>query len=236
MGLTIHYSLKLDSLSIELAKEKLTALHEVAVDLPFAQVGEIVEFEGEDCHFDRDNRDDRLNFLKLHAYKYVRDGDSYSSVAASRAIAFCTWPGQGCEAATFGLALHPKQTATDLTGWSWSSFCKTQYASNPEYGGIEHFLKCHLLVIKMLDSAQELGILNRVSDEGKYWENRNNIQELAECVGNYNALVAAVVGRISNLFGEGSKERTYSPISDYPNFEYLEAEGSQKIDEGNLPN
>jgi len=235
MGLTIHYSLQLDSLSIELAKEKLTALHEVAVDLPFAEVGEIVEFEGENCHFDRNKRDDRLSFLKLHAYKYVREGDSYSSVAASRAIAFCTWPGQGCEAATFGLALHPKQIGTDLTGWYWSSFCKTQYASNPEYGGMEHFLKCHLLVIKMLDSAQELGILNRVSDEGKYWENRN-IQELGECVGNYNALVAAVVGRISSLFGDAGKERTYSPISDYPNFEYLEAEGSQQIDSGNLPN
>lgn len=235
MGLTIHYSLNLDSLSVELAKEKLTALHQVAVDLPFAEVGEIVEFEGEDCHFDRNQRDDELSFLKLHAYKYVREGDSCSRVAASRAIAFSTWPGQGCECATFGLALHPQQSATDLTSWYWSSFCKTQYASNPEYGGIEHFLKCHLLVIKMLDSAQGLGILNRVSDEGKYWENRN-IQELAECVGNYNALVAAVVGRIGSLFGDEGKARTYSPISDYPNFEYLEAEGSQQIDDGNLPN
>ena len=31
---------------------------------------------------------------------------------------------------------------TGLSGWRWSSFCKTQYASNPQCGGVPHFLRC----------------------------------------------------------------------------------------------
>jgi hypothetical protein len=57
--------------------------------------------------------------------------------------------------------------------WSWRSFCKTQYASNPQLGGVQGFLRCHLSVIRLLDAAQELGILGEVNDEGGYWERRD---------------------------------------------------------------
>ena len=41
-----------------------------------------------------------------------------------------------------------------------------QYASNPDCGGVENFLRCHLAVVKLLDHAATLGILKEVSDEG----------------------------------------------------------------------
>ena len=68
-------------------------------------------------------------------------------------------------------------------------FCKTQYASNPEYGGLENFIKCHLLIVKMLDAANELGIVNDVSDEGGYWDKRN-LQGLTSTINQYNIMMA----------------------------------------------
>src|SRR6185369_17210109 len=87
-------------------------------------------------------------------------------------IGFCTVPGDGCEAANFGLCRYPATNTvrdprqpelfqtirTRLAGWRWSSFCKTVYASNPEFGGVENFLRCHLSIVRLLDRAQELGL------------------------------------------------------------------------------
>ena len=233
MGLTIHYSFKLNSLGLEVGEEKLTALHQLARDLPFAEVGDMMEFNSEDYQLE-DKHHDAREWLKLQACKYVLDEDnSYSMIAPERAIAFNTWPGEGCEPACFGLAVYPSENPGETNFFSWSSFCKTQYASNPEYGGIEHFVKCHLLVIKMLDEAQRLGILEKVADEGGYWESRS-LNDLVERVEEYNAVVAAVVGKLGDLLKGHAKMKSYSPISEFPNFEYLEAEGTQQINSNDL--
>ena len=49
-----------------------------------------------------------------------------------------------------------------LKGWSWLSFCKTHYASDPRCGGLPNFLRCHLGVVALLDEAKNLGILGTV--------------------------------------------------------------------------
>ena len=99
-------------------------------------------------------------------------------------IAFSTTPGPGCEAANFGLCRYPatyevrapalpnqaRRVRTRLAGWRWSSFCKTQYATSPECGGLKNFLKCHLAVITLLDHAKLGGLVTDVHDEGEYWE------------------------------------------------------------------
>ncbi len=72
-----------------------------------------------------------------------------------------------------------------LSDWSWQSFCKTQYAGNAECGGGENFLRCHLAVIRVLDQAKSLGIMEDVSDEGDFWQNRD-VRALAEEVGQWN--------------------------------------------------
>ena len=62
---------------------------------------------------------------------------------------------------------------TRLEGWSWRSFCKTHYASDPRCAGLPNFLRCHLGVVALLDEAKKLGILGTVSDEGDFWETRS---------------------------------------------------------------
>ena len=53
--------------------------------------------------------------------------------------------------------------------WRYSGFCKTQYASDPECGGIPNFVRCHLCVIHLLDRIGQLPTMKvEVNDEGKY--------------------------------------------------------------------
>ena len=154
---------------------------------PLQRSGRSSTSSGKACDFDQLDRDDPNRWLLIQAGQYVDDPlDSHVSysLAPTRVIAFSTWPGEGCEEANFGLCHYPRflcverhgrkrRIPTKLPGWSWRSFCKTQYASNPECGGVENFLRCHLLVVTMLDHAKELGILEHVSDEGGYWEKRD---------------------------------------------------------------
>jgi hypothetical protein len=149
-------------------------------------------------------------------------------------IAFSTWPGEGCEPANFGLCRYPAQATvpdlkqpeqtrtvrTHLGGWRWGSFCKTQYASNPEAGGVPNFLRCHLSVIALLDYARTLGILSSVSDEGGFWEKRD-AQALAQTVGTWNELIAGVVGQLKDRLGA----EFVAEIAKFPDFEHLEAKG-----------
>jgi hypothetical protein len=141
-------------------------------------------------------------------------------------IGFNSFLGEGSETPVFGLATHSK--IKEINDWSWMSFCKTQYASNPEYGGLENFLKCHLLIVKMLDGTCELEINCNVSDETGYWEHRN-LEELVKILRQHNLLIAAFTGEMKdNLAARGLVSE--SPIFDYPNFEYLEAEGKELPD------
>jgi len=56
-----------------------------------------------------------------------------------------------------------EEIVVDAEGWrSWSGFCKTQYAHRH---GLDHFMHCHLALIKLLDYAKELGILHHVNGD-----------------------------------------------------------------------
>ena len=183
------------------ARQVLEQLRQKALDLPFHQVGEIIEVSGVAADFDTLDQDDPLRWLLIQAGQHLeRDGLHYR-VTPKQVMAFSTWPGEGCEQANFGLAIYPKtievdgkRLRTNLADWSWGSFCKTQYASNPECGGIEN-----------------------------YWEKRD-IKALAQEVGDWNTLIAGWVGRFKDAFGEG----VVSEIAKYPNFEHLEAKGNER--------
>ena len=235
MGLTIHYTLQAKTSDPKKARQLLEQLRQKARDLPFKEVGEIVEFTCDSAAYDKVDKDDPNRWLLIQAGQYVEQGGQFCKVTPQRLIAFSTWPGEGCEAANFGLAVYPKtievdnrhgssprkkKVRTNLNDWSWSSFCKTQYASNPECGGLENFLRCHLCVVKLLDHAAELGFLDQVRDEGDFWEKRD-LPALAKEVGDWNSLIAGWAGRLKDAFG-GAVE---AAIAQYPNFERLEAEG-----------
>jgi hypothetical protein len=80
--------------------------------------------------------------------------------------------------------------------------------------------RVEMAVVKMLDHAKLLGILEDVSDEGKFWEKRD-VRELVKQVGQMNQLVADWAGQLKDWFGE----EVASEITQYPDFEHLEARG-----------
>jgi hypothetical protein len=110
-----------------------------------------------------------------------------------------------------------------LKGWSWTSYCKTQYASNPKCGGVENFLRCYLTIVNLLDYAAELGMLLSVSDESGFYE-RRDVEALAKAVGECNAKVAAFVGAFKDEHGG----KFAAEITNFPNFEHLEAKGRKE--------
>jgi len=229
MGLTIHYQLVSAAVSITDVRRVLEQLRQRARDLPFQTVGEILELAGDRCNFEKCAKDDPHRWLLIQAGEYLehtdKNGDTYSiNVPPTHLIAFGTQPGEGCEPANFGMCRFPttvmfrgQRIRTKLSGWRWGSFCKTQYASGL---GTENFLRCHLSVIRLLDYAKELGILAGVSDEGDYWEKRD-VVALIRCVGEWNQLIAAFAGRLKDQLGDG----VVAPITQFPNFEILEAKG-----------
>lgn len=140
-----------------------------------------------------------------------------------------------------------RNVRTGLGGcWRFSSFCKTQYASDPKCGGIGNFVRCHLSLIRMLEYAQELGIQVDIDDEGHFgpahysddWREAraagreptyvdhpatHNIKELVQQVGDYNQLIAGMAGLMRDAAGARGMEME-SPIFQFPNYEHLEAD------------
>lgn len=238
MGLTIHYSLRSASHYNDDARNLVDRLRNRATDLPFQEVGDLVDLAGETCDYEAVERENPNQWLLIQANQAIeKDGHIYN-VAPSRLFAFTTLPGQGSERANFGLCRYPRylqnqsgqKIATGLpSGWSWQSFCKTQYASNPATGAIENFLRCHLSVIRLLDEALALGILDEVTDEGGYWTQRDE-KALVEEVGQWNAMIAGFVGGMKDLLGGKAVD---SEITKFPNYEHLEAEGRAEENDHN---
>lgn len=231
MGLTIHYDLRAETRSPTKARQLVEGLRKKALDLPFKEVDEIVEFKGADADFETLDQDDPNRWLLIQSRQWVKQGNRHFSVKPMHVIAFSTYPGDGSEDANFGLATYsatievevdrkPKTLRTGLGGWSWASCCKTEYASNPDCGGVENFLRCHVVIVKLLDHANELGILKEVSDEGGYFTKRD-LKALGDEVGRWNTLLAGFAGRFKDAFGESVEVE----IANFPNFEHLEAKG-----------
>jgi len=237
MGLTIHYRLKHSARDIATARQVVEQLRSRALELPFQQVGPLVELTSTACDFERRSRNDPNRWLLIQARESVERPPYYYDVRPNHLIGFNTMPGQGSEPANFGLCRYPtsieitdrdvqpnrqRRIRTGLRGWTWRSFTKTQYASNPNYGGVVNFLRCHLLVVRMLDHAKQLGALGDVNDESHYWE-RRDVPALAREVGEWNEMIAAQMGQLKDALGAG----VAGEILSFPNFEHLEAAGSK---------
>ena len=115
------------------------------------------------------------------------------------------------------------------TGYRWHSFCKTQYASDPGCGGVQNFLRCHLSVVALLDLAAKLRCLNDVSDEGGFW-NKRSIEALLKEIGSWNEMIAGLGGLLKDL-SETHGLNCEAPITNYANFEQLEAAGQAALPE-----
>jgi hypothetical protein len=113
---------------------------------------------------------------------------------------------------------------THLGPWCWGSFCKTEYASNQDCGGVPNFIRCHLAVIAILDQARALGILDEVSDEGDYWEKRD-VPALARTVGQWNESIARQVAALRSVLGN----TVQAPVTGFPDFDQLAATGQPML-------
>jgi hypothetical protein len=238
MGLTISYTLASEVERPEDALALLGKLRNRARDLPFSDVGEIVQLQGSPAYDPDDlDREDPFKWLKIqacHLFKYQSKGEErWAQIAPEHLIAFTVYLGDGCEPANFGLCRYPKtiidngkRIRTKLDGWRWWSFCKTQYASNPACGGLPNFLRCHIGLVKLLDYAAELVLLVEVQDESEYWEHRDAAKLVKE-IEHWNQMIAGAVGAMKDTlekFGEPTQS-LMSEITKYPDFEHLEAKG-----------
>jgi hypothetical protein len=251
MGLTIHYNMQSRARANERVYKLVEQMRQFALDFPFEHVdNQVQHLEPKICQIPLDELRGRPEF------DLILDGTTYVDVNKNRSVqvqplemfVFNTIPGPGSEWATFGLAKYPKEIKyndkvikTNLPGWQWRSFCKTQYASRPQCGGIPNFIRCHLSVIHLLDKIVSLPTIKvEVNDEGEYgrsyytddprakkpvytWhDGKYSVKALVEEVGEWNEMIATVFGQLKDVMP------VVSPISSYSNFEYLEFKGQQQ--------
>jgi hypothetical protein len=127
MGLTIHYSLKSNLTDAEQVQQAVHHMHQLALDLPFEQVGRIVDLRGRECDYE-DRRQElqeneatkngSLFWLLIQARESVCcpwNKRMSMDVLPERIIGFDTWPGPGSESANFGLCLYPAEVEWEYT-------------------------------------------------------------------------------------------------------------------------
>lgn len=214
MGLTIHYNISTD-LNFTAIRSRLGVIHQKAKSLPFSSVGKIVRYGH-----------DGSQWMDFSCRKWIIG--SNIPIEPIDAIGFDITVGDGSEMLGIFLAKYPKtvknkhdtkpqhRIRTNLKNWMGHGFCKTQYASDPAYGGIVNFLKCHISVIHLLEFVQSVpGFTVQIDDEGRYGSAeytddpsskepvyyihspQHDVAKLAAEVGEWNEMVAAAFGNLN---------------------------------------
>ena len=153
MGLTIHWDWH-GPKSRDEAQTVIEQLRQRALDLPFESVSEVVSFRGDDATFHRGAEEDEFGWLKVQA-SHIIWNDDYTTgwdCKPRRLLALKLLVAPGSEPMEVILATYPKtiQITDKNTGrrkrlrtgrhdWSGRGFTKTQYASDPQCGGIPEF-------------------------------------------------------------------------------------------------
>jgi hypothetical protein len=231
MGLTIHWRLASTARTAKAVRAKITALRQACLDLPFAEVSEIVALDEAAIKAALADRQSPHRWMVIQSASYVDLGGGRSlTVYPNELFGLSTWPGEDCEEANFAIVRYPATVEyhegtlvkSALRGWRGRSFCKTQYASRVS---VPHFLACHLAVIAALDAAKALGLVESVTDESHYWEKRD-VKALGSAVGEWNTMIAAFAGAMKDAAASdgGTIE---APITAFADFERLEHLGVQ---------
>ena len=219
MGLTIHYTLTVKAdLPAAPIYEMARRTTDYARKIGCAKVGKLIPAE--------ENSHEAPLFLPVGKPK---EG-CFRGVLPWRGWLVNVWPGAGCQTATLGLCQYHKLRGDERQkcktgfgdGWRFHSFCKTQYAGEH---GWENFLKCHLMVISLLDFWRGMGVRVKVNDEGGYWKTRS-VEKLRSELLQYDRLIAAAGGVFKHTDSDLSVQ---APIFNYKNFERLEHEGWQEF-------
>jgi hypothetical protein len=236
VGLHICYELRLPKTAADdTAAQLLEQLREYAATRGVSKVSPLLRLDGHELMLPHDSWDawslPRFFHIACRSTAEERDGmvgqiDQPDRLAAA---AFYVYPGDGSEAAAFGLVRpflsEPSPSAErpeESANWFWHYCCKTQYASKVSD---EHLVHCHRAVVQVLEEAERLGMGITVRDETRYWETRSTDRLIAE-VRNMNRIVARFAGAFHDAAPPGQVE---SPVFGDPDFERLE---SEPLDEG----
>jgi len=220
MGLTIHYTIGYKGTADQLLS-KLNTIRSQCLDLPVEEVREIehVHYRKEDLQFYFDT--EKKTFYPNNTTKAMQAAEkAYQQKGLDREVLidlqvfhritkpqavellkWSVWAGKGCEGTAFHFVRQKKT-------WKCISFTKTPHA--------EQFVKCHLLVIQVLDLFKEQGFTVKVKDEGKYWETRD-LSVLAENINDYTDLLKTLFGSISKQAKEAGMT-VEAPITECQNY------------------
>jgi hypothetical protein len=217
MGLTIHYRLTMPGdTSADDLRAKILELKAFAETVGFEGVHGPTEYTPDELA-ELEDRD----IVKIVTSIIASDAPEFDQLEWGDpcALAFLIVPGAECETALLGfLAPGTRSSAEDHPGeWYWSAFCKTQYASMVSD---EHFIKCHVGLVRVLDYAAQIGIGVWVHDETGYWDHRST-EKLIDAVNDMNRLMARFAGALSDRLGG---KRVEAAIFDHPDFEHIEME------------
>jgi hypothetical protein len=212
---------------LETAKGIISRLHEYAKSLEFGECSKVI------C-WDREKDDPAVGFLfhYLLCYDHTPDASRFLNVAPLDFTMF-TVRNPGSETAAFGLGRYESvapdisddsiRLPTNLAGYHWSSFCKTQYASLPKNGGWDNFFKIHDGICRVLEQVGSMGVDTLVRDDGEYWQDRDPAA-LHQKIDHWNRLIAAFTGKLKDAIGD-KPGAVVAPITEDPSFERMEAEG-----------
>ena len=219
MGLTIHYTVKFKGTAQQL-QDKLGIIRNKCLDLPFEEVGEVICTEITQKHINT------FNFLQ-QKYSYPNNTEEnleirnqimqemgvtisqiinlgvFHKQEPSIILDLNLWPGEGCESCNLTFFKTKNQRI-----FRCGAFCKTQYAVN--------FVRCHLLVIKLMDLLKEEGFSVEVSDEGEYWETRD-LSVLGKNINDYTDMISSIFGQLKSITKDNGME-VKSPITESKNY------------------
>jgi hypothetical protein len=237
MGLSLCYEFRCQSEAAE-AKAVVSHLRNLAVQEPFDEVSDLLEFRGEPGEHHEDETARWLSiFGSQYGQKRMPDGkEVWVPINPRHVICFSIQPAAGAETAQIGLAAHPAVVEyehrgkthyieTGLAGiYSWAQCCKTQYAGLQQNGGVKNFLRAHLGLVSLLDQAAATGLSVEVKDDSGYWDDRD-VPKLEQSLARWNGLIAAFAGQLKDRLGTDAATGVQAPILTAPDFEHLEAKG-----------
>ncbi|MDI6824644.1 MAG: hypothetical protein QME87_09865 [Bacillota bacterium] len=217
MGLSVYYWLRLNDGD---PAAVLGRLRQAALDLPVEAVSEVLYFRGEACSWRNVGEGDPLWWILLQARKPVSAPRVWLDVEPIELHVFQVALGAGCEPAVFGLARYPeflevageRVPVPDAGAWTWVGRVKTQYASNVS---LDHFLRCHTAVCRILVEAERQGILENVHDEGGFWGTWD-LEVLVRELGEWNLCLASIAEGLRECgMGQGAA------IAEHPEYPVL---------------
>ena len=214
MGLTINYEFRFGGTKQEL-QSKLEQIRQKCLDLPFEEVGEVFNkpiiqeqidvwnenqwdkdytVEQRDKALKAAGIDDTWLIVKTMSAKVIKKDNSVTvhrdELKHCDIVGLSLLAGEGCESSNLWFYKKTRQKY-----WIAKEYCKTQYAT--------HFVRCHLLIVRLIDLVKESGIeVVKVDDEGDYYETRD-INKLADNINDYTDLISSIFGSLKNNLPDG---------------------------------